>query len=287
MNFFFEKKNTDFFTYKLRCRVVFSSPPRRYFRDYRIILTKMSQGLKSTTGGDLTKYGLRVLRKNDPDYDKPVNPDQVEFKVNPRDVRDYADKNFYRMTANTTKGSLMEKIAQVVLLHWGFQTTIVGGRHVDLRAALNSPKFDHPCAAGRGVKADVIGYRYDHGGMSCNEDQVGEGKTTIAHLEVKNYPSTFKKGAAQAQKTQTQAADKAAWVRETEAGTSTETVPGGGEVTTKEITGALVSIPEDTPALEPEQFYLSSNFHSDIAVQLDPKSQEAKNQMVEDILKPS
>lgn len=279
------RNNNYFYTLnrKIKPRAIFLQSVR-YVRDYKIVLTKVSQTLKHTTGGDLTKYTLRVISSDHPDYHKPPEKGQVGYKMVPKDIRNFAKENSFKLNFNIVKGMVIEKASLGVLLHKGYDTTWINKKPVGLPAAIESPEFNHPCGSGSGLIADASAMRFNYGGMSCNEDQVGEGKTTIAHLEVKNYPSTFEKGAAQAQKIQTKVADKNQWVGSTESGISTEKGKGGVGVTIENTKGSLVTIPEDSPSLEPEQFYLSTNFDSDMVLEIDKESQEAKKQLIEDIL---
>lgn len=256
----------------------------RYARDYKIVLTKVSQILKHTTGGDLTKYSLRFVSSDHPNYHKPPEKGQIGYKMVPKEIRNFAKENSFKLTDSIVKGMIAEKAGKAVLLDQGYQTVLINEKPVGLLAAINSPGFNHPCAAGSGLVADVNAMRFEYGGMSCNEDQMGEGKTTVAHLEVKNYLSTFERGAAQAQKIQTKAADGNKWVDSTESGTSTEMAKGGYTVITQSTKSSLVTIPEGNPPLEPEQFYLSTNFDSDMVLEIDKESQETKKQLIEDIL---
>ena len=255
----------------------------RYAGDYKIVLTKVSQILKHTTGGDLVKYSLRVMTSNHPDYHKPLEKGQVAYNMVPKEIRNFAKENSFKLAGSIVKGMIAEKATLGVLFHMGYQTTWVSKKPIGLPAAMNSPEFSHPCAAGSGLIADVRATRFEYGGMSCNEEQMGNSCLTFAHLEVKNYPSTFEKGATQAQKIQTKAADGNKWVAFIELGTSREIVYGQ-RVVFEEIKKLVVTIPKDSLPLEPEQFYLSTNFDSDMVLEIDKESQEAKKQLIEDIL---
>lgn len=253
-------------------------------KDYRFILTKLAQTTKHPTGGMLAKYGLRVLHPDHPEYNIHLKAGQIDYKQNPHKVLDYANKNNYKLTDKNLKAKITEKAAQAMFKIQGFEVASVGGRWVNIDESLNSLDFNHPTASGEGKLADVTATKYDHGGMKVGEDQVGEGKTTIGHVEVKYWPSTFSKGVVQAQKIQTKAAEKNKWIGETSPSTSTDTAPGGHTVVIKKETTALVGIPKEASNFEFEQLYMSTNFENDAVLEIDGESQEAASQFIRDVL---